>query len=404
MLALATMVILTLVVTSFSLRLDSHIKSESSRIDRRKTELAIQAGLSRAMASLVDANINVTTTSDEWFNLGETGSIAFTVADSSVRIQIIDTTRFVNLNTATEEQLVQLNFTENQVAAILDWREDQLQPRQLGAKDEYYNTLTTPYNVKLRRFDSVSELLLVRDFTPADVLFPPQNNGGNALLTGNIEDQPAPIDILTIESRSPNRRQDGTERVNLNIAQNPQLVQAGISNQAAQAIIQRRNTQGQFTSLNQVFAVNGLNLQDAEVILNVATISAENFLNGKINVNTAPEAVLRTIPEITDDQVQGILTRQGSFEQLGDITEVPGISTNTLQQLADFLTIGSQTFLIRLEGRRGPARSYAEAIVNIVDGQPRLLQLNRPIERDPLTRWGWEIDPLSDQSLLEEPN
>ena len=313
MLALATMVILTLVVTSFSIRLDSHLKSESIRVDRRKTDLAIQAGLSRAMAALVAANVNVTTTTDEWVNLGERGSVAFQVGDAEVRMEILDTARFVNLNTASQEQLERLNLTDDQVASILDYREDQLQPRQLGAKDEYYNTLTTPYNVKLRRFDSVTELLLVREFTPNDLLFPPQNTNGSALLSGNIEDQPAPIDILTTESLSPNRRQDGTERVNLNIAQNAQLVQAGISNQAAQAIVQRRNTQGQFTSLNQVFAVNGLNLQDAEVILNVATISAENFLAGKININTAPEAVLRTIPELTDDQVQGILTRQGSF-------------------------------------------------------------------------------------------
>ena len=403
-LALATMVVMVLVVTSFSVRLESHLKSETGRLERRRADNAIQAGIARAMASLTDANLNVLDTNEEWATLGETGSVAFIVGDAQVRLQILDTTRYVNLNTATEQQLEKLNLTAEQTAALLDWREEQLQPRQLGAKDEYYNTLPTPYNTKLRRFESVSEIFLVRGFTPYFVLNPPENTTASLISAGNAADQPSLASLLTTDSQSPNLRADGSERVNLNQAQNAQLVQAGISNQAAQAIVQRRNTQGQFTSFSQVFNVNGINVQDAETLMNVATVTAETFLPGKININTAPEAVIRTIPDITEDQVQGILSRQGTFEEFGELAQVPGFSTNALSQLVDYFTISCQTFLIRLEGRKGTVTSYMEAVVTVTNGQPKLIKMNRPLQRNPLVLWEWEDEAITDQTLMEPTN
>lgn len=401
MMAIFAMVVLLLVVTSFATRLDSHIKSESNRLDQRKANLAIEAGLARAMAALTAADINAINSTDEWVTIGQTGSESFIVGDSFVRLQIIDSTRFVNINTAPEEQLTKMNLTDEQVAALLDWREEQLQPRLLGAKDEYYNALPTPYNTRLRRMESLTDLFLIKGFTPYLVLNPPENTTSNILTTGNVGEAPALADMVTTESQSPNLRADGTERVNLNVAQNAQLVQAGLTNQAAQAIVQRRNTQGQFTSFNQVFAVPGLNAQDAKTILNVATITAETYVTGKINLNTAPDFVLRSIPEITEDQVQGIIGQQGSFEELGDLTDIPGFSTNTLSDLGDFFTLSCRTFIVRLQGIKGTTSTFLEATVVVIDGQPKVLKMNRPLQRDPLTLWGWELEATTETTLLD---
>jgi DNA uptake protein ComE-like DNA-binding protein len=249
--------------------------------------------------------------------------------------------------------------------------------------------------------ESVTDLFLIRGFTPYLILNPPENTTSNILTTGNTGEAPALIDMITTDSVSPNLRADGTQRVNLNVAQNAQLVQAGLTNQAAQAIVQRRNTQGQFTTFNQVFAVNGLNAQDAKTILNVATITNETTLNGKINLNTAPDYVLRTVPEITEDQVQAIISRQGSFEELGDLTDLAGFSTNTLTDIGDIFTLSCQTFIVRLQGIKGTSTAFMEALVSVTDGQAKILKMNRPLQRNPLTLWGWEQDATTETTLLD---
>lgn len=400
-LALISMVVMTLVIATFSLRLNSHIKNETIRIERRDAEVAAQAGLARAMAALSAANVNVTTTNDEWYSLGNNGSDEFIVGDCSFRVQIVDATRFANLNVMSEEQLRTFNLTEEQIATLQDWRNEEFQPRLLGAKDEYYNQLQFPYNTKLRNFDSISELFLVKGFTPTALLNPPTNVSGNLLTAGNIEDRPAFAELVTTDSLTPNLRADGTARLNLNVASNPQMVQEGFRNQAAQAIIQRRQTQGQFTSLGQVFTVPGLNLQDAEVILNIGTVTAEETLPGKLNINTVSEAILRTIPEFTEDQVQGIISQQGSFTEMGDLAQVNGFSTNTLRDFADYFCIGSQTYIVRLQGRKNSASVFIEATVAVTDGQAKVIKMNHPIYRDPLLVWGWDVEPSSTTTLME---
>lgn len=400
-LAVGTILVLSIVVAAFSVRLESHIRAESNRIGRIKAEQAVQAGIARAMATLTSANLNALDTTEEWATIGNAGAEGFQIGDASVRIQIVDATRFVDINSATEEQLVKMNLTDEQAACLLDWREDQIQPRALGAKDEFYNALETPYNAKLRRFESVNEIFLVKGFTPELVLLPPQNVTSNLLASGSAEDQPSLADLIQVDSQSPNTRADGSQRVNLNVAQNQQLVQAGIRNQAAQAIIQRRNTQGQFTSFNQVFNVAGINAQDAETLLNVATVTNETTLNGKININTASEQVLRTIPNLTEQEVAGIVQRSGQFRSLGELVSNAGLNTNTLGQVADFFAIGSSSFLVYAEGRSGPTKVYWIAHITVENGQPRVTKMERPLQRNPLAKWGWDDDASTTTTLIQ---
>lgn len=400
MLAVLAMAVLLVIVTGFSARFQEHMLVSTHRIDQRQADHAVDAGIARGLAALADANIDVVTTSDEWYTLGQNGSEEFVVGPASFRIQIIDSTRLVNLNVAGEEQLRRFNLTDEQVDSLLDWRNLELQPRPQGAKDEYYNSLAVPYNTKLRGLDTMSELLLVKGFTATTLFEPPTNLSGNALSTGNIEDQTPLAAISTVDSASPNTQADGTERLNLNTAQNAQMVQAGIRAQAAQAIIQRRG--GGFTSMNEVFDVPGLNIQDAEAILNVGTITNEPTVLGKININTASQEVLRTIPNLSEDQVQGIASRTGTFQSLGELADSTGFTTNVLAQVADFFTIGASTFILRIEGRRGSASSFMEAVVQVTaEGGAQVIKMNRPLSRNPRADWGWEDEPTSQTVLIE---
>ncbi|MBW3597194.1 MAG: general secretion pathway protein GspK [Planctomycetes bacterium] len=58
------------------------------------------------------------------------------------------------------------NMTEDVADAILDYIDEDIEPREFGAEDEYYMTLDPPYAAKNAPLDTVEELLLVPGVTP----------------------------------------------------------------------------------------------------------------------------------------------------------------------------------------------------------------------------------------------
>lgn len=404
-LALAVVVVMTLVVTAFSTRLDSHLRTETLRVDRRAAQAAAQAGLAYALPVLARAETNVATSTDEWFTLGQTGATEFVLGPASFRLQILDNNALADLNTADLEQLRRMNLAEDQIEALLDWREEQLQPRTQGAKDEFYNALPTPYNTRLQDFETIDEILLVRGFTPELLYQPPTEVSGNVLATGlSTEEQPALADLLTIGTRVPNTRADGSARVNANTAQIQQLTQAGLRPQAAQAIVQRRNTAGTFAGLAAILQTPGLNNQDVQAVLDNLTTTNENFLRGRLNLNTVTEPVLNTLPEITQDQIQAITGRQPNFATLGELATLPGFDTAALQRYADRFAVGTQSFTVRIQGRQRQATVLLEARVTVADGAANVVFQTIPRRADTLAHWGWAIDPDTETVILERDN
>lgn len=400
--ALMAIVVIGIVITTFGEQLTSRLRSEQVRIEQRNAEQMALAGLSRALVAIQLANENYSTSSDEWFDLGTLGSTNFEVGKGNFRLEIIDAGSLVNINMATEEQLQKMFLTDEQIASLLDWRNPELQPRALGAKDEFYNLLTTPYNVKLKAFDTVEELLLVKDFTPASIFTPPANVSGALLVPGTPEDQPALFDLVTTASLSKNVRSDGTARINVNTAQPQQLLQAGLSQQIVLAIIQQRNNVGTFSSIGQVLQVQGITNDQAQQILNVLTTTSDTFVPGKINLNTASESVLNTIPNITSDLVQDILSRQGTIQELGEIATLPGTNTQVLADIANFFTVNSQAYIVRLVGQYGSATYAMTATVVLTDGVPKVRRIQQPLFPDYLTKWGWSAETDTTTTLVSE--
>lgn len=115
-----------------------------------------------------------------------------------IRFGITDESSKLNLNTATEPQLLKIvtlalgDETEIDpqqiVDAILDWRDTDTEPRgEIGDTESvYYRSLDKPYRVKNGPFDTVEELLLVKGITPA-VLYG-EDFDRNGLLTENEKD------------------------------------------------------------------------------------------------------------------------------------------------------------------------------------------------------------------------
>ncbi|MGV3486488.1 MAG: general secretion pathway protein GspK [Planctomycetaceae bacterium] len=139
------------------------------------------------------------------------------------------------IDAATTEQLASDNLASSLLLAlpgmttdiadcILDWLDEDDEPRPFGAEVEYYSTLPTPYKPANGPINSVEELLLVRGVTPALLFGVDANRNG---VVDAAEQQTAIVDInsvsslglaayITVHGLESNRRRDGSARIDVN--------------------------------------------------------------------------------------------------------------------------------------------------------------------------------------------
>lgn len=395
-----TLVVLTAATTILALTMAAHrvdFRSTLNRMEGKRARLMAEAGLQRAMAelALLEQTSSVSQTGS-WHLLGDTGAERFMVGGGSCRLQIVDAGSLISLNTASETTLQNLGLSQTQIDCLLDWREPGEEPRPDGAKDEYYNGLEKPYNASKGRLQSVDEALLIRDWLPT-TLYEVQNSTGNSVATRPL------IEMVTVDSFSPNVDSTGAQRGNINNVQAQQLVQAGLTQQQAQAVIARRTGLGRFNGMNQVFTTPGLDTRSAEILLDRYSAVGGGRLEGRVNVNTATEDVLASLPGMSTDIAQGIVSRQASgFASLGELTQVPGVTLQLLSQMADEVTVGSDTFLVRSEGTAGRTRVCLETVVRVDNGNVIVLKTTEPHLTDMSTVWQWSTESQSETVLGED--
>ncbi len=217
-----------------------------------------------------------------------------------VKVDVIDTAAFIDLNYVTATQLELMNvFQQNAPTAdaIIDWRTPETTATSDGAKSDYYQGLNPPYNCKDAPFDTVEELLLVKGITPSMLYGTAEGNvisasdaeadaqnaansttvggttgtgtsgaagaaatrqaqgGGTTGATGTAattttgdtdwddiySQSTMPIsEMLTTMSMERNIAADGTPRVNINTATATDLTGIGLSTSLANALIRYR--------------------------------------------------------------------------------------------------------------------------------------------------------------------
>ncbi len=108
--------------------------------------------------------------------------------------------------------------------SILDWLDEDDEPRDYGAEADYYLTLPTPYAPKNGPLDSIEELLLVKGVTPQLLFGVDANRNGvvdvseqqlAAVDTGNVASLGWSA-FLTVHGIEGNIRDDGTPRIHVN--------------------------------------------------------------------------------------------------------------------------------------------------------------------------------------------
>lgn len=398
-----TLVILAICLAVLSvLAANQNVRTRATinRIENARARIAAESGIRRALAALATQDPNLVQLQGDWFDLGNSGadSIVLTSGDS-FRVEIIDAASRVSLNTATEDQLLNMGLTTEQAQSLLDWREAGQTPRNEGAKDDYYNNLEIPYNAKLRRLDSVDELLLIKGFEPS-VVYQASDQSTSAIR--NDDTSFALYQMVTTDSFSPNVSAAGQQRTDINAAQANNFTQAGIPPNVAQAIIARRNgLGGAFQTLGQAIQTPGLSVQNATAIMDGFSVGGGARVEGRVNLNTATQSVLESIPGITTDISNAILSQQtnGGYTSLTELGDLPGMTLEALAQAADAFTVSSDVFIVRVIGTAGQSSVALEGIVRVQGGQPQLEKMIETPLRDMRELWNWDEEATNEVEI-----
>lgn len=324
---------------------------------------------------------------------------------------LIDEASKLNLNTATVAMLEALpGMTAELAAAIIDWRDEDSDPTENGAEDEIYARLNPPRRAKNAPFETVEELRLVHDAT-LEILYgedtnlngtldPNENDGDNSPPYDNRDGRldPGILEYVTVYSRQPNTRADGSARVN--VSRNA-LTQ---DSQSLRELLEERLGTERATEVLQPVLLSGANIQSVLEFYRISGMTADEFAlvhtdltasnnppEGLINVNTASEAVLACLPGIGLDNAPALVAfRQanpGRLDSMAWVTEI--LEPDAIAQCGRFLTDQAYQFTadVAAVGPNGRGYHRTRFIFDNSDGTPRII-----FRRD-LTSLGWALSP-----------
>ncbi|MCS7090223.1 MAG: type II secretion system protein GspK [Verrucomicrobiota bacterium] len=336
---------------------------------------------------------------------------------------LVDEASKLNLNTATRqmlERLTNLIAAPEVAAAIVDWRDPDGEAQMNGAEDPVYLRLNPPYRCKNARFESVDELRLVYGVT-VDLLYGEDANL-NGILDANENDgdatpprdnrdgqlQPGLWEYVTVYSR-----ESGLARTNVNDRQSlALLLQSQFGNDRANQILLQLAMGGGpggpggpgaatagFTNLMEFYLRSGMTAEEFDQVYPWLT-TTNGVVEGLINVNTAPEAVLACVPGIDVDGAAALvayrLGRQNPRASLAWVVEVLG--RERAAQAGPWLTARSSVYsadVVAL-GRQDRGYRRVRMVFDASEGAPAIRY------RQDLTHLGWALGARIRQALEEQ--
>ncbi len=372
------------------------LKINRNIVEGTQAELLAEAGIYQAMAALARDKEETFTDhqSEEWYNsqqlFGDVvlGKGIFRVTHSDLDTEtgvlygLMDECGKLNLNTASREMLLALPFAEPEVVdALIDWRDEDEEISEFGAESEYYESLPEPYSAKNTQLDTIEEALLVKDMTLD--LFYGEDTNTNGILDQCENDGTAsyPLDnsdgvlnrgwypYITCLSYASNVDAEGQPRINVNSASREELEEEFediLTSAEINSIITTRD-ENNFESIGDLLSgeSNGpLNREKFQQIADRITVSDEENLYGRININTAPAVVLKCLfPEeegVAEAIVEYRQSEEGPFENIGEVLDVDGMTENLFRQIANQICVKSSVFSIRSAGYMPQSQAYRE--------------------------------------------
>ena len=266
---------------------------------------------------------------------------------------ITDEASKLNLNYINPTYLTLLpnsNMTQDLADAIADWKNPEAKSSSDGAESSYYEGVQPePYSCKNAPYQTLEELLLVRDVTP-ELMWgldvnrdgvvddtEQQAAGANANLaaafSGGVAAQRGIAQFLTVYSSDTNTTFAGKPRVTVNtaaITAQRAAMTPVLGASRTMEILNRTNPRvrtgprgatrrilpAPFANLGQ-FRVRGQMTNDEfKKVVDLLTTNPSPSLKGLVNVNTASEAVLMCLPGIAQSDADALISYRNN--QLGN--------------------------------------------------------------------------------------
>jgi type II secretory pathway component PulK len=331
---------------------------------------------------------------------------------------LVDEASKINLNTASSNILAALAYTVPNVspdlpAAILDWRSTNSQ----ATYQSYYSTRGQGYQTKSAPFETVEELRLVyggdydilvgEDFNRNGILDPNETD-----VNHNGQLDPGLLEYLTVYSREPNTYSNGIARVNVRTVRGstgpfPTLLNNAFGSTRANRILQNLGLLGNngqavpgvtrtFTSPLQLYLATRMTSDEFGQIANCITLTNGNYIDGRINVNTASATVLGCLPgfdstpgladtlvtyrEMNPDKLTSVAwvvdaLAQNTNAVLGTLIRTDCMTTQTYQYSADIAAVGPY----------GRGYRRIRCVFDTSDGTPKV------VYRQDMTHLGWAL-------------
>lgn len=375
------------------------------RTQQLRCKWACRAGIETAIAVLNEDTRASDCLTDLWSeNEDDFNDIG--VEQCRFTVKVTDEAGKFNVNTATKEQLLTLHdMTEEIADAIIDWRDKDDAPQKAGAEAGYYQNLPYRYPIRNAPFQTIRELLMVKGITRQllygeDTNFndrldynerngdqsPPDDNGDDQLDKGWIA-------YLTCYSVDKNTDASGEKRININEADEKKLEESlKIEKSHAKWIVENRKNKkyksiadlisdkspkkAQKSSERNSDRAQPLDLETFSSVADKITVSNQNEVLGKVNINTAPKEVLTALlggGEAAEQTADDIITYREELlygmQSIAEIMNVSSVKIDTFKKIADYITTRSDVFTVHCFARAdrsgaGGATLQAEAVVD----------------------------------------
>lgn len=327
--------------------------------------------------------------------------------DQTYEFGLTDEAGKINLNEASLEMLLKLPSMTSELAnSIIDWKDENQEVTTGGAESEYYLLLSEPYQCKNAPLETVEEVLLVKggssellygeDTNRNSVLDWNENDGENTYPSDNSNSKldAGFYNYATIHSYEMNTSSNGSQRINVSNNRNrgdlTNLLTDVFGLEKALEIMAPIRLRP-FSSLIEFYYFIGMDYDDFVQIADRITTSDDERINGRININTAPEEVLLCLPQLEQKDVDELIQKRSKADD--DLKSILWV-TKVLDQakaeaIGSFITVQSYQYSADIVAVSADGRAFCRyyVVIDTAQGAPRV------IYKQSLHQFGWPLDP-----------
>jgi type II secretory pathway component PulK len=312
----------------------------------------------------------------------------------------------LNLIGSSYDDLIRLpGMTYPAASSIMDWTDEDSNVERDGAEDEYYLSLADPYYCKNANFETVEELLMVRevyrDMLYGDGTAPPlgqryATRGSGRDMFTDPQLARGIFDLLTIYTSEPNMIGDeGQSRQNLGgTGDRRERLRTVLTNRsiAASRVNEIVNAAGTtaFANLFDLYFRGRLKPEELDLIQDDVRFTGGERATRRVNLNAAPPAVLRAIEGLDEEDAEKLIAARSGNDPTSDSiawaadalgqakarTIGARVTWKTFQYSADILAVSGN----------GRAFKRVRIVIDTADGTPQI------VYRRDITERGWPME------------